>query len=289
MAQVTVSGTAGYSYQSTETAGAKVSGFGVDTAAITFSASEDIGGGVKATASMTVAGLERSTSDANGENFSLSLTGGFGQIYMGAIEIGSGIRGLAQAGAPVNNMEGEILPSAADSDIVKFTLPKMGGLVLSASLTEGNDGTGLANGFGKGLSSGNARATTVGADYANGPIAAKIDSSSWSNHAAFDSRVRVAASYDLGAAKLGAGYETTDLVNNTTRTYSMFGVTVPMGAVSVGAVFINADENNVKEDGYSVGLSYAFSKRTSLITNYSAWESGASDDTKFKTIIYHNF
>jgi predicted porin len=288
MAQVTISGTAGYGYQSTKAASVKASGFGVDTAAITFSASEDIGGGLKAAASMTVAGLERSTSDANGENMTLSLSGGFGQIRMGAIEIGSGIRGLAQAGAPVNNMEGEILPSAADSDIVQYSTPSMGGLVLGASLTEGNDGTGLVNGWGKGLASGQARATTVDAAYTSGPFAAKVDATSYSNGVA-DSRYRVSASFDLGVAKIGAGYESTKLNAGTNNSYAMFGVNLPMGPVSVGAVFIKADENNVGEDGYSIGASYSLSKRTSIISNYSSYDSGSNSDTKFKTIVYHSF
>jgi Gram-negative porin len=286
---VTLSGAAIYGYQSTKTAGVTTKGLGVDTAAVTFAAVEDLGGGLKAAASMTVAGMNRSSDAANGENMTLTLSGGFGSIMAGAIEIGSGIRGLAQAGAPVNNLEGEILAAAADSDIVKYTSPAFNGFTLSASLTEGTTTNGLENGFGKGLSTGNAKATTVGVNYANGPLAAALDTSSWKDSTS-DNRVRISANYNLGVATVGAGYDSTKLVAGTKTNYTMVGVSAPLGAVTVGAVMVKKDAANVKTDGYSVGAKYAFSKRTSLEASLSKFDgTTAAQDDKFKVLLAHAF
>jgi hypothetical protein len=289
---VTLSGAAVYGYQSTKTAGTTVKGLGTDTAAVTFTAVEDLGGGLKATAQFTAAALQRSDADANGENMTLTLAGAFGSIYGGAIEIGSGIRGLAQAGAPVNNMEGEILSAAADSDIVKYTSPAINGFNFSVSLTEGTTTTGLSNGFGKGMSAGEATAMTYGVNYANGPLAAALDTSSWKDSTS-DSRYRVSASYDLGVAKLGAGYESTKAVAGTKTNITMVGVSVPVSAsLSVGAVFITKDAAGVKTDGNSIGAKYSLSKRTYIEGSMSKFDNATTitiRDNKFKVLVGHTF
>jgi predicted porin len=164
-------------------------------------------------------------------------------------------------------MEGEILGAAVNSDIVKYYSPSFGGVVLSGSLTE-------AVGLGNGLSTGQSRALTVGADYAAGPIAAKIDYSSWKNNAVADSRYRIAGSYDLGVVKLGAGYQDMKKVAAVGGhdKEAILGVSAPLGPVTVGAVYVRNDDAGVKNTGYSFGASYALSKRTSVIANYTSWE-----------------
>ncbi len=291
---VTLSGALDYGYQSTKAGatGVTTKGMGVDTSEIYVSMTEDLGGGLKLNARAGIEGLNRTQGFVDGLNHTIGLTGGFGTIYGGAIEIGSGIRGLAQAGAPVNNMEGEILGSAVDSDILKYSSPNISGFVFSGSLTEGNVGVNLANGFGKGLSAGNSRALTVGADYAAGPIKAKLDYTSWKNNAANDDRFRVAGQYDLGVAKIGAGFESADLVAGGKNKYTMLGVSAPLGAVTVGAVWVKNDNAGAKRVGYSVGASYDLSKRTSVSSSYSSWEAtanAASKDNKFKVQLSHSF
>lgn len=291
---VTLSGTIDYGYQSTKAGatGVTTKGMGVDTSEINVSMTEDLGGGLKLNARAGIEGLSRTAGSVDGLNHTIGLTGGFGTIWGGAIEIGSGIRGLAQAGAPVNNMEGEILGSAVDSDILKYSSPNISGFVFSGSLTEGTIAGGtLGNGFGSGLSTGNSRALTVGADYAAGPIKAKLDYTSWKN-SANDDRFRVAGQYDLGVAKVGAGFESTDLTAGGKNKYTMLGVSAPLGAVTVGAVWVKNDRAGAKRVGYSVGASYDLSKRTSVSSSYSSWEAtanAASKDNKFKVQLSHSF
>jgi predicted porin len=288
---VTLSGGVAYGYQSVTASNVTNKGFGMDTAAIKLTATEDLGGGLKATGVISAGGLARGNA-VTGEDMSLTLAGGFGSLLMGQIEIGSGIRGLAQAGAPVNNMEGEVLAAAtAGTDIVKYTAPAMGGITFSGSLTEAkNLATGLDTAT-KGTS-----AVTVGAAYSNGPLSASIDTSSWNSAStAVDNRYRVSASYDLGMAKVGAGLESQKLVAGGTNKYTMVGVSAPLGAVTVGAAMVTSDASATagSKSGSTFGASYALSKRTSLTANYATWEvseaAGAAKDKKTTILLAHSF
>ena len=328
MAEVTISGAAGYGYQSTNstkagvpglyiladgtsgtgtltaaqlTAGGvqvqsavaagqvKDKGFGVDTAEININVTEDLGGGLTLGAGMSVGGLARSAT-VTGQNMTMSLSGGFGTVMMGAIEIGSGIRGLAQAGAPVNNMEGEVLSAAGNSDIVKYTAPKMGDFTLSASLTEP---VGLADGMGTGDKS----AATVGVDYAAGALKAKLDYTNYDSDAtSINHRYRIAAQYNLGVAVIGYGLENQTLVAGTKNKLTMLGVSVPLtSALKVGFVVTTSDAAATagKKTGNSYGASYAMSKRTSLTANAAKWEvseaAGAVKDSKTTILLNHSF
>lgn len=288
---VNLTGAANYGYGSETKAasGTKTKGFGVDTSEIALKVTEDLGGGLKLSAQMGMEGFARNFAP-NGLDHKISLSGSFGTIYGGAIKIGSGIRGLAQAGAPVNNMEGEILPKARLSDIVGYVSPNMSGFSLSASLTENTD----VPEFSAGMESGKVTAVTVGGAYSAGPIGIKLDTTAWRNTtlASPDKRVRLSGGYDLGVVKLGAGYEDTKAVNGSNTKIAMLGVSAPVGsALTVGAVVIKKDAAGVKDTGYSVGASYALSKRTSIDTNYSKWSENDAPvkGNKFKLLLSHSF
>ena len=291
-----VAGTAAKGYTDTVQAVAaknneKLSGFGMDTAAIKLTVTEDLGGGLKATGVISAGGLARGNAVA-GEDMSLTVAGGFGSVLLGQIEIGSGIRGLAQAGAPVNNMESEVLAAATTgSDIVKYTAPAMNGFTFSGSLVEAK---GIATGLDtatKGTSS-----TTVGVAYANGPLNVALDTTNFnSKSTAADSRYRLSANYNLGVATVGAGMENQKLVAGGTNKYSMIGVSAPFGAVTVGAAFVKNDTSATAgtKTGSTFGASYALSKRTSLNAHYATWEAteanGAAKNKKTTVLLAHAF
>jgi predicted porin len=285
---VNLTGEFAYGFQQTTTAGVKSKGFGMDTAAVKVSVTEDLGGGLKAIAAMQLANIARGNT-VGGEDFTMVLAGGFGSILLGQIEIGSGIRGLGQAGAPVNNMEGEILGAAVNGDIVKYATPSFGGFKASVSFVEGTGAPVL--GLGNGMNAGQSRSVTLGGEYASGPIAAKIDTTSWSQSATADSRYRLSGSYDLGVVKLGAGYEDLKTVASTHVKQSILGVSAPLGPVTVGAVYVTNKTAAGTRKGYSLGASYALSKRTSVIANYAAWEPtvAAAKDKKTWIVLDHTF
>ncbi|WP_341686306.1 porin [Limnohabitans sp.] len=297
---VTLSGGVAYGYQSTKdaSAGTTAKGFGMDTAALKATVTEDLGGGMKVTGVVSVGGLARGAT-VGGEDSSLELAGGFGALKFGALEIGSGIRGRAQAGAPVNNMEGEVLGAAANYDFVGFTAPKMGDFTFSASITENAGAPKLSDGMNAAAGSTAAQSVgyTVGVSYAAGPVSAGVDFTDGKNPASgkLDSRYRVSGSYDLGVAKVGAGFENQKLFGGGNNKYTMVGVSAPMGAVTVGAVWVKNDTTATAGDktGTSFGVSYALSKRTSLSANIASWDdtegAGAKTDKKTTILLAHSF
>ena len=264
---------------------ARASGFGVDTAAITIAATEDLGGGLTASGSMSLGGLTRGDTPT-GEDFKMSLSGGFGTLMLGQIEIGSGIRGLGTAGAPVNNMEGEVMDAASSgTDIIKYTAPAMGGVTVSASLTE-------AKGLGTGSSAGQSKAITVGAVYAANGLTASLDTTNWDNNAkTYDSRYRIAAKYDMGVAAVGIGHEDIDNVGTGSTKFTVMGVSVPLGSVTLGAATVTKKVTGAaKVSGNTIGASYALSKRTSVTANTASWKTaGAVSENKSTLLLNHNF
>ena len=211
-AQVTITGGIAYGWQSsTEVVDAdsraERAGFGVDTSSVTFAASEDLGGGMSVSGSMTIGGINRSSS-ITGENYAMTLNAGsMGSFSFQNVESGSGIRGIGSAGAPVNNMEGEILGAAANINVAKYTLPAMiDGVALSVNHVSGNTG------MGAGDSNGDSTSNGIAVDYAAGALTAKVDYTNYQvNSAGYTSKTRIAASYDMGMATVGFGSELSDV------------------------------------------------------------------------------
>jgi hypothetical protein len=149
MAQVTVSGTYGVAYGKGL---ASAQGLRVSDGHITFSAAEDLGGGMKAGASLELRlrGRVQDTVPAVGEtgaiqdigvggrNASVSLSGPFGTIDGGAIEFSNGIYARGSAGAPIAlpdelNRSGLVLATQGLVDYVRYTTP-----ALAPGLTSSN-------------------------------------------------------------------------------------------------------------------------------------------------------
>jgi hypothetical protein len=127
-------------------------------------------------------------------------------------------------------------------------------------------------------------ATVFGANYANGPLSANLDTTSFKRNASTstaDSRIRMSAMYDLGVAKVGFGYQTND---NTLTDVSQYivGAAVPVGAWTFAVNLAGretttlATNAKVKNTGYEAGVNYALSKRTSIAATYRTVNEGAS-------------
>src|SRR3990167_310563 len=83
-AQATLSGNYTFGYKQTSGGGvAQMGGFGTDTAAIKIAATEDLGGGMAASAQVTFANGNRGGAVA-GEDAFVKLTGGFGALTFGS-------------------------------------------------------------------------------------------------------------------------------------------------------------------------------------------------------------
>jgi predicted porin len=305
MAQVTVSGKFGYSYIASQTnAGVKTSGFSATDGDVNFTAAEDLGNGLKATAFMGIrlrgrevnadAGSSTAHSDqADGigaRDSRITLSGGFGSVTVGAVASGSGIL-LGNGGAGYLqglDHDSTLVDAEVNGiDLFQYQTPTIAGFNAYVQVVDsiGNPGAGGLNAADKTVA-----ATVVGINYAAGPIKANIDTTSYDRNTVAsgavaetaDSRVRASASYDMGVATVGLGYQTND--NTTTDIKQMLmGVSIPMGAISLGANYATRDTKTistgatVKNKGYEVGANYAFSKRTNLVASYRVVNEGNKD------------
>lgn len=344
-AQVTITGnyTAGYksSYQAPSTGGAvqqgaqgvtqalaggsngnatgDASGFGIDTSLVTFTAKEDLGGGMSVVAEMNIDGLNRG--GVSGGDSSLKLTTSVGrltlQTYKPADYLSGGISGVGGVG-----MDNKVFPSRGLKDAVGFDT-KLGPVFLGiAHMEQASTSGGSTSGVGIGLGAGGSgAATTTGqrlnslsATYVGGALIANI------NYLVYDGRtdnvntsykdvIRTAASYDFGVAKLGGGVSVLTTMSGATLTDGLLAVSVPVGALTLGANFATETLNGSVQQtytgvgtlpagaldqtrtGYGLSATYALSKRTSLIANYANWLSAIGKDRSSETnlLVSHSF
>jgi len=312
---VTLSGKFGYAYTANQTAaGVKSSGFGTTDGDVVFAATEDLGGGLKAGASMALKLRGRdnavsATSDnsttttltnaasnvVGGRDATVFLSGGFGTLTAGAIEAGNGIIGRASAGAPtIGQDSGVTLDGAGNVDIVTYTTPQLApGLTVTLMQV---DSVGNPGADGLQAAATTQDATVVAVNYNAGPLSAGIDTSSFGQNASAstgtDSRVRMSASYDLGVAKVGVGYQTKKTYAGVKDTQTMVGFSMPAGAWTLGATYAvrNNDVNTSDAKGWELGANYAFSKRTAVqIATRDLSINGAASATATRVRLLHSF
>jgi predicted porin len=292
-AQVSITGEYAYGWNtSNSSAGVEKSGLGVDTSFVKFAASEDLGGGLKAAAEMSLDGFARGA--ASGGDNALTLTGGFGRIKLandkGADYLSTVIGGIA-------GLDGKVYGDRTINDSVAYTSPSFGGLTFGLSHTEAASGTGLGAGA---ASNNDQRSNTLSASYAAGPLAVTGGFTSWDNQgtAADNSktRVRVKGSYNFGAFTLGAGVVQRER-NMGSTTESILAVTAPLGALTLGLDVGSSqrkDSGTVAKDitksGYGLKAVYALSKRTSLVGAYTNWDEGGTQRANLtELLVSHTF
>ena len=299
-AQVAITGSVAMGYKETSSvAGAKAGGLGVDGSAVTFSASEDIGGGLKATASLGLDGMNRGA--VGGADTSIGLQGGFGRLTIataqGSDYLSGGVAGVAGIG-----LDSLLLSGLVATDAVAYALPAFGPVTVSFAHEEAHDSGGYTTANGAGFGIGGAGASDAGFQrrngvsiaYSAGALKANATYRSYDrNEVALNSaknnvsQIRAAVSYDLGAAVIGAGFDQRQLQTGT-RMDTLVGLSVPMGALTFGVQFAqrtHADlsaaaitgagtSGTVNGTQSSTGLkaAYALSKRTSLAYTYVKFE-----------------
>lgn len=326
---VTLSGKFAAAYTSTSTNNAtnngtnSANGLGVTDGNVTFAATEDLGGGLKVGVSMDVRVRGRaatpvaggSSGSVDGRDAVVYLQGGFGNVTLGSIELGNGIIGLGGADAPTQGLDGAGSPlggvAIADvhtADILSYTSPSFaGGFNAKLVLIDSINAPG-ANGMQSTATSQDA--TLVGVDYANGPLAASFDYTSFglntvTSTAALDKRLRLSASYDLGMAKLGAGYEASTSQNVTAGLVAanssvddkqyILGVSAPVGsALVLGANYTRHTNNapgNTDITGWDLGAQYNLSKRTNVQFGYRrvSQDTAANSNTSTRIRLMHSF
>jgi predicted porin len=280
MAQVTLSGQLAYAWESTSSADAvsvDTNGLGVTDGNLTFRASEDLGGGMKISTSQEFVSRGRDTA-MSGRNATISLSGGFGTFTIGSLEAGNGIIGLGGAGAPVYGMDnGVTLAGAGNVDIAMLALPSMNGFTVVLKTLDGTAG---------GLHSQGGNITSVQLKYGAGPLAASIDSTSYGSlrSAGANSRTRMSASYDLGVAKVGFGYEDNDKGLAADKKERLVGISIPMGSMLFGINVASSKTTGVvgNNKGTDLGMKYSLSKQTSVFVQYQTTKAAGATNSASK-------
>jgi hypothetical protein len=279
-AQVTMSGSVAYGYKVTDTA----SGFGVDTAALNFAASEDLGGGLKVSVSMGIDNLDEpasGTSTAKANGAAMALTGGFGSLSM-STKIGGDAVALDTLMSLGNGTAGTV---------VGYTAPAMGDFTLSATRKESTAA------LGEGAGGSDNSLNIYGVKYAAGAVSASLSLLDWNDSTnAADGRTVVTAAYDLGVAKVGVFYAkqsytaagSTDLKNTAIQ------ISAPVGPLSVSLEHGSAKGGTIAagqtNKGNSLTVSYALSKRTGLTLNTKKYDTGATTTAQESSLLLsHSF
>uniref|UniRef100_UPI00404728E2 porin n=1 Tax=Flavobacterium sp. TaxID=239 RepID=UPI00404728E2 len=248
--------------------------------------SEDLGGGLAISTFMDMRlrgrgaatdGTDPGVPDVRGRDASMTLSGGFGSITIGTVEAGNGILGLGGAGAPVYGLDnGTQLTGGSNVDLLQWTSTKFNGFAVKVTHIDALGAQGADNGKANRL---------IGVTYAAGPLSVAADSTSYGSASATaaNNRTRVSASYDLGVAKIGVGNESNDKGTAPDRSERVIGVSVPMGAMTLGLVRASSSVTNTagSNTGTDVGVKYDFSKSTYVALQYQTTKTaGATASAK---------
>ncbi len=285
----TLSGVVRFGYQKApnETTTTKAdTGFALTDATFNIGLAEDLGGGLKAAANMTfdqnsaafpggaaavannAAGNGPSTGSLNRRNTSLSLTGGFGRI--GFAQTRSSDL-LTQAMVAPSNLEQGLYNTSgivARGGIDAFSYGiQFDAITAGIALIESNN---------DGVVNAGRLTTVVSLGYANGPIAAGLAFKNTNGKNGFaspaeKSNTELFATYDLGVAKLGFGFDSkmnavagVITAANAAKSAVSLGVSVPLGAATLGLNYAKRGTAKVTE----FAANYALSKRTSINASF---------------------
>lgn len=291
-------------YQSTKVGGVTTAGVGTDTAVILLTATEDLGGGLKATAKVGLGGMSRGAT-VEGQDASLTLSGGFGSVTVGSVWTDDGLSsraygdlGPAYSGGLII-LDKKVHGANALIDIVSYTSPQLAP-GLTAGVAYVDRGTTGETGYGAGTTGAAAAQSAIvgNVEYKAGPINARFDVTSWARQGAADvasnttkNRFRISGNYNLGMAKVGMGYSQLKRTTGISTTQLEAGVTAVVGAATVGVVYEQSKTTNAAtKSGFTVGGNYNLSKRTLVNVGYATWKAaGSASDSQFRLGIGHAF
>ncbi len=292
----------------------EASGLGVDTSLVTFTAKEDLGGGMSVVAEMSLDGFSRGT--ANGGDSSLKLTTGVGRVTLQTYKPADYLSGSFGVGGV--GMDNKVFPARTLKDAIGFDT-KLGPVILSISHqeqgTKNNAVPNAALGLGQGAAGAQnvvgQRLTSMSGTYMAGALVANLNYISYDNrtdntNTSYRDVVRAGAKYDFGAVQVGGGFSTLTVMSGGKLTSAAISAAVPVGALTLGANFATETASDMAamasfglakgaldqtRNGYGLSATYALSKRTSLIANYANWlpYGGANRNNETNLLVSHSF
>ena len=312
-AQVSITGSISTAYQSNL---AKVSGLAMTDNTLNVGVSEDLGNGLKLAASMT---LENDAGRATGftrADQSLVLTTPIGLLAFKNTRSGGnqGAALIAPANLPNDQYDSAVI-TRQQIDVLTFGIPVNESFSFAVSLIEaGNKDavaatpTDLANaklavgaaGAGVAVTPGNTSYVGTAKYSGNGlTVTGQFVSTNYTdNYLAGLKFIRggdiqttsvdLSAIYDAGFAKLGFGYDSSRRgYTSADKAAMLFGVSAPLGAITVGANYGTRDEANFLQ----LAAQYDLSKRTNANFSWGQDKQGAGKDTnsQYRISLNHSF
>ena len=263
MAQVTLSGTMNADVQNTTTDSAAA--VTLNDAILSFSATEDMGGGMKLSATTTLQTSPGRGAAATGNGYSIAMSGGFGSVTLKNYLTGN--NGLSAGVSAVNDMN-DVWGAYSVRTRLEYALPTIvPGLTASVRF----DSTDIS------VDSSDRDTTKYALGYTMGAVSVSTSGSD-----AAGSKNDYTVSYDAGIAKL-AVYSATD--------HSEYTVTAPVGAVNLGLHIAKGTGTDLTSATGFVA-SYALSKRTTVSYNYvnqSSDSDGAAVGSNYRLRLSHSF
>jgi predicted porin len=279
---------------------------GVSGSRYGFKGSEDLGGGLKANFLLengfnidTGAGT---TGQAISRQSYVGFSGGFGEVKLGKMwtpydDISGAANSVFDSALAAQN--GVWLSTgynANPSNSIYYSSPSMGGFSGALSYSFGENKTATLNA---------GSVVSMNVQYANGPLfvglAYQQEKAQDGNPYSVDAQgtvtayvaptavektsfTRLNATYDLGSAKLLAGYGRVSAPANEVTTEWELGVDVPVSSALTlsGGIARSSDDfgGDAKRTGYGLGAAYSLSKRTTVYGGFqSSKESLAGVDT----------
>lgn len=279
-AGVSITGTVDASYQNQQITygdGAKASQNAVannnqGTSQVTFTGSEDLGGGL--TASFKIENDFDASKDGTnnfgskgGEQF-VGLGGGFGTVKLGAPNYFS--LGVQAGGNPFGTKIGSGFGTTGGTGHVRpagnavgYTSPSIGGLTVGVVRVN------RTNADTNGTVTAVDPVTDIGASFTSGPVTAGVSRFTTDGTGAV--QVNYSGSVAMGAVKvMGGGFTETSSAGATSKGNNV-GVAFTMGQTTLMANYGKKnDESATNNDGKitAVGANYALSKNTSMYARY---------------------
>jgi len=315
-AQATMTGNLTFGwYQAVSSANVQTSGLGNDGNSLSFAISEDIGDGYSLAAGLGIDIGDQSGSASSSRDLSMTLkTPGSGSFKFQNAKGGDYLsNGIAAVGSDfetdlTSGTGGStgIFSTRAPLDSLTWSYPLSSELAVSVSYVEATTDTGIGAGAG---GSGGSGATTdyqrynqYSLTYKSGPLVLDAGYRTYdqANSATGNAstRNRGSASYDMGVAKLGAGWSQTTTTYGATTSDTLVGVSIPLGNVTLAAQMGNrtkagnaASASNTNYSGRVLYAQYNISKRTYLNAGYKSYDVDPTltTPTLFFTTIGHNF
>jgi len=306
-AQSVLTGDAGFGYaSSTSAASGTANGMGLTDADIYLAATEDVEGLGKVGVNLAIdagnvtAAYGQSVVVGDQTMF-IQLASGI-KITMGAAKGSDYLSAIASAGSGYNQtLDNALFTSRTFTDDLKISIPVSEAIKLGITTREAGGGSG---GGAASTGVGTQRDTTISLDYSNSGLVMNggyrvYDGTNSTSTSIASSLTRASASYDLGVAKIGAGFVTTVYGYGNTRTDTLVGITAPVtSALSLGAQYGYRSKSgntssalNTNLGGSIISGSYTLSKRTSILASYMSYDPSANttQTTAFAAKLFTTF